>query len=70
MCIDHGLSFSWNFNGIHAPEPPNDNLMAIVEGMDEGKIGYHLQHFACRHLYNDKLKITFMVESNQIKIYY
>jgi hypothetical protein len=70
MCIDHGISFSWSFGGINAPEQPNDNLMAIVQGMDEGKIGYHLQVFTCRHLYNNDLKITFIIEGDVTKIYY
>jgi hypothetical protein len=33
-----GISFSWSFDGVSAPEPPKDNLRTIC---DADEMGYY-----------------------------
>lgn len=63
-----GASFSWNYNGIQEAKPTD--LRAITTIDNEGEIGFNLQVFAARHLYNEDLRITFIQENGEIKIYF
>jgi hypothetical protein len=68
--LESGASFSWGFDGIENPEQPKDNLQCVCNLSEQGKIGYHVQVFISRALYYENLKITFIQEDGNIKIYY
>jgi hypothetical protein len=63
-----GASFSWNYNGIQEAQPTD--LRAVTTIDNEAEIGFNLQLFAARHLYNEDLRITFIQENGEIKIYF
>lgn len=68
--LKDGAEFSWGLDGIRSPELPKNNLQAICDLSDEGQIGYHTQIFLARALYFEDLRITFIQEGGNIKIYY
>jgi len=68
--IGDGISFSWSFSGMDAPEPPKDNLQAICDADEEAIIGYHTQVYLARALYFENLKITYLHDGGKLKIFY
>lgn len=67
--LTDGASFSWGFEGITSPDPQG-SLVEIVDGVDKGKIGYHTQVFLARAFLTEGMKITYIQEDGQIKIYF
>ena len=66
--LNLGDSFSWNYNCIQ--DPQQTDVRAITTIDNESEIGFNLQIFAARHLYNEDLKITFIQDNGEIKIYF
>lgn len=67
--LKSGVSFSWGLDGMSAPEPTGE-LAEICEGVDESKIGFHTQVFLGRVIHFEDYKITYVVTSGYVKIYY
>ncbi len=66
--VSQGESIGFDFNGISAPEPTD--LQCICAKDDYPRIGWHLQEFIKRALYDDTNKISFVVDGDDVKIFY
>lgn len=61
--------FSWNFNGITGFRN-TDRLVHVIPNPNEASIGWIMQQFCNRALYDSSLLISFESSPEGLKIYY
>jgi hypothetical protein len=67
--INNGEKFSWNFNGLTAFRN-TDRLVHEIPNPTEASIGWILQEFCVKALYDADLLISFEPSPEGLKIYY
>lgn len=67
--IDSGVPFSWDFNGISAFKN-TERLVHVIPEPNEASIGWILQQFCIKALYDATLSISFEQSADGLKIYY
>lgn len=67
--INRDLKFSWNLDGFREFKN-DDRLVHIIPNPSEASIGWILQQFCTRALYDAELLISFEPSDEGLKIYY
>lgn len=67
--IDEGKKFSWNFQGLTGFRN-TDRLVHVIPEPNEASIGWILQQFCIKALYDADLVISFEQSPEGLKIYY
>lgn len=67
--IDEGKKFSWNFQGLTGFRN-TDRLVHVIPEPNEASIGWILQQFCIKALYDAELVISFEQSPEGLKIYY
>lgn len=67
--IESGTPFSWNFRGLTGFRN-TDRLVHVIPEPNEASIGWILQQFCIKALYDAELVISFEQSPEGLKIYY
>jgi len=67
--INSGMRFSWNLDGIH-PFQPQGEPVHTLEKVEEAAIGWILQSFASKALYNNEITLSFEPTPQGLNVYY
>lgn len=67
--IDQGMKFSFNLYGIR-PFTPQGRLVHTIDAKQLGGIGWVLQEFVKKAIYNPDLLISFEPTPEGINVYY
>ena len=67
--LKSGMKFSWNLDGIH-PFEPQGEVVHTIATVEEAAIGWVMQSFAPRALYNSNLSLSFEPTPSGINVYY
>lgn len=67
--LKNGLSFNWDF-GEYKDFQIKGNLQTIQDIDNRGAIGYHVQEYVKRALYDPNIVLSLENKEDQIYIYY
>ena len=67
--INEGKKFSWNFQGLTGFRN-TDRLVHVIPNPSEASVGWILQQFCVKALYDAELVISFEPSDEGLKIYY